>query len=101
MQVKISYTAELGDVPREVSNILKSIDFDLNKAGLDLERAFEELNNGELADAKVHMNLFKGRLQKMFARLADCQVVLEGYENVVNQQAAPKPTLQQENSIEE
>jgi hypothetical protein len=101
MQVKISYTAELGDVPREVSNILKSIELELDKSRLDLEHAFNTLNLNELSDSKVHMNLFKTKLQKMFVRLSDCQIVLEDYENVLNQQQVPKPSLQQDKPIEE
>jgi hypothetical protein len=101
MQVKISYTAEIGDVPREVSNILKLIDLDLDKSRLDLEHAYNTLNLNDLNDAKAHMNLFKTKLQKMFARLTDCQVVLEGYEEVVNKQSIPKPSLQQDKPIEE
>jgi hypothetical protein len=100
MQVKISYTAELSDVPKEVSNILKSIEVELDKSHRDLQRAIGELSENEISDAKANMNMFKTRLQKMFARLADCQVVLEGYEDVINKQSTPKSSVQQEKSVE-
>jgi hypothetical protein len=103
MQVKISYTSELNEVPKEVSSILLQVSREIRRSEEDLERSISSLEENRLDEAKVHMNLFKTKLQKMFSRLTDCQIVLDGYENAINQkqQQSESPFKNQENSVEE
>lgn len=90
MQVKISYTAEVTDVPKEVANILNMLSNDVHKLYGMIETIQNSLDEAETASAKSNINLTKEKMQKMFARLTDCQVIIEGYEGVVNQKNVNK-----------
>jgi hypothetical protein len=90
MQVKISYTAEVTDVPKEVANILNMLSNDVHKLYGMIETIQNSLDEAETASAKSNINLTKEKMQKMFARLTDCQVIIEGYEGVVNQKNVSK-----------
>ena len=90
MQVKISYTAEVTDVPKEVANILNMLSNDVPKLYGMIETIQNSLDEAETASAKSNINLTKEKMQKMFARLTDCQVIIEGYEGVVNQKNVSK-----------
>jgi len=85
MQVKISYTAEIVDVPKEVANILGTLEDDSAKLKSLIQTSKINLLELDLNAAKSDMNLVKEKMQRMFARLTDCQVILAGYEDVVNQ----------------
>jgi hypothetical protein len=85
MQVKISYTAEIVDVPKEVANILRTLEDDSAKLNSLIQTSKINLLELDLNAAKSDMNLVKEKMQRMFARLTDCQVILTGYEDVVNQ----------------
>lgn len=95
MQVKISYTAEVTDVPQEVSNILNTLTIE----GADffdvVQEAKDHLDNSDLPIARLKMRFLTEKLQKMFSRLTDCQVILDGYERVINSQTQPQQPVQE------
>jgi hypothetical protein len=86
MQVKVSYTSDLEDVPDEVANISNTLSKDIEKFQKLMQEASVDLSNREVVLAKLKLKTGMEKLQKMFARLTDCQVILEGYEKVKNPQ---------------
>lgn len=86
MQVKISYTAEVEDVPAEVSNILNTLSTQSSELQELIYEAQGLLNDKDpVSLPKIKLKLMSDKLQKMFARLTDCQVILDGYEKVTAQ----------------
>lgn len=84
MQVKVTYTSELDDVPEEVSLILGGLGNDSHKFDLLVREAAKDLKDGEVSLAKSKVASSMEKLQKMFARLTDCKSILEGYESAKN-----------------
>lgn len=98
MQVKISYTAEVEDVPLEVSNILNTLDAQSHELQELINEVQTLLNSKEpVSLTKIKLKLMSDRLQKMFARLTDCQVILDGYEKVTNQTKQQQETNESQN----
>lgn len=86
MQVKVTYTSELDDVPDEVSLILGGLANESHKFDLLVREASKDLKDGETSLAKSKITNCLEKLQKMFSRLTDCKSILEGYENAKNPQ---------------
>ena len=100
MQVKVTYTSELEDVPEEVANILEAVASESSKFQQILQDLQKDLVAKEISVAKPRLKLAMEKLQKMFARITDCHVILEGYEKVKTQpqqaQQQPAQTTQTE-----
>lgn len=97
MQVKVSYTSDLDDVPEEVALITQGLNSDIEKFETLMREATKDLRAGEISLGKMKLKTGMAKLQKMFARLTDCQVILEGYEKVKNpQEQEQKPSSQTE-----
>lgn len=96
MQVKVSYTSNIEDIPEEVANIVNGVSTDLNKFQTFVDELGVDLKDRDLSLAKLKLKAGMEKLQKMYARLGDCQVILEGYEKVINHQIP-----QQEPVVEE
>jgi hypothetical protein len=86
MQVKVSYTSDLEDVPYEVASISNGLAKEIEKFQKLMQEASNDLHDKEVVLAKLKLKTGMEKLQKMFARLTDCQVILEGYEKVKNPQ---------------
>jgi hypothetical protein len=86
MQVKVSYTSDLEDVPDEVASISSGLVKEIEKFQKLMQEASNDLHDREVVLAKLKLKTGMEKLQKMFARLTDCQVILEGYEKVKNPQ---------------
>jgi hypothetical protein len=84
MQVKVSYTSDLEDIPDEVANIINTLTTDITNFDILIKESVKDLQNSDIVLAKIKMKLCSQKLQKMFARLTDCQVILDGYEKVKN-----------------
>lgn len=98
MQVKISYTAEVSDVPQEVSNILNTLTREATDFLDVVEETKTHLEEHELPISKLKMKVLMEKLQKMFARLTDCQVILDGYEKVIDSQPQGQQPTQEQNA---
>lgn len=97
MQVKVSYTSDLDDVPEEVALITQGLNSDIEKFETLMREATKDLRTGEVSLGKMKLKTGMAKLQKMFARLTDCQVILEGYDKVKNpQEQEQKPSSQTE-----
>jgi hypothetical protein len=95
MQVKVSYTSELEDVPDEVALITQGLSSDIERFETLMREAYKDLRAGEVSLGKMKLKTGMTKLQKMFARLTDCQVILDGYEKVKNpQEQEQKPSSQ-------
>lgn len=95
MQVKVSYTSELEDVPDEVALITQGLSSDIERFETLMREAYKDLRAGEVSLGKMKLKTGMTKLQKMFARLTDCQVILDGYEKVKNpQEQEQKPSPQ-------
>ena len=101
MQVKISYTAEDSDVPKEVSNILNTV-IDEGESFIELVQETKDLLiDSDLQVSRAKMKQMTEKLQKLFARLTDCQVILDSYEKMLagqlNQQVTQDNNAKSEN----
>lgn len=94
MQVKVTYTSELDDIPEEVSLILGGLANDSHKFDLLVREASKDLKDGETSLAKGKIINCLERLQKMFSRLTDCKSILEGYESAKNPQQTQNAVTQ-------
>lgn len=93
MQVKVSYTSDLEDVPDEVALITQGLNSDIEKFETLMREATKDLRAGEVSLGKMKLKTGMAKLQKMFARLTDCQVILDGYDKVKNpSQEQKQPT---------
>jgi hypothetical protein len=84
MQVKISYTADIKDVPKEVANVLNTVSGELEIVDSILDSAKEYLSAGKNTVSKLQLSSTKEILQKIFVRITDCETILDGYEKVLN-----------------
>ena len=84
MQVKISYTADIKDVPKEVANVLNTVSGELEIVESILDSAKEFLSAGKSTVSKSQLSSTKEILQKIFVRITDCETILDGYEKVLN-----------------
>lgn len=90
MQVKISYTVDMADVPKEVSSILSGLTAESEQLVRLVGESTHCLRSNDLGVAKLHISFLKEILQRMFSRLTDCQTILEGYEKALNPQQESK-----------
>lgn len=86
MQVKISYTSDISDVPKEVAGILQRLVEDSEQLSKMVNESQLSLKENELSVSKIQILAVKEKLQKMFGRLTDCQSILDGYEKALNPQ---------------
>jgi hypothetical protein len=85
MQVKISYTTDIKDVPKEVANVLNTVKTDLQTVETVLNSTSTFLTTGGTGSLpKSQLSSVKEILQKVFVRITDCEVILDGYEKVLN-----------------
>ena len=85
MEVKVQYTVELDDIPKEVQSLLPSCeDFwpQIANAGCLIDEGSYSLGLEEIE--KVRREMYK-----VDQRLADCQAILKGYLNVKNNPMQP------------
>ncbi len=101
MQVKISYTADSSDVPQEVSNILNTLTTEGEALLVLVDETKLLLNDNELSVSRTKMKQMTEKVQKLFARLTDCQVILDSYEKILtgqlNQQNLQESNAKSEN----
>ena len=92
MKVGISYAVELEDIPEEVENLLRDVQWDL--VGI-LEEILKDIHDGDFSSAFGDINNLRKEVQKLDTRLEDCYTILVGYLKVrdqLAQQAAAPPS---------
>lgn len=89
MIVKLTYSAELEEVPGEVSKIVSSVNGELENLVNDLSIVSANLENID-PDVKTALSKIDFSLrfiEKLDTKLKDCQSILSGYLGVLEQQA--------------
>ena len=82
MKVGISYQVELEDVPEELGNLVKHVQWDLK---VILDGLISEINSGDYSAALANIKNIKYNLQRTDSRLEDCRAILSGYINVMQE----------------
>jgi len=89
MIVKLTYSAELEEVPSEVAKIVDSTVLEMEDICRDLSGVHSDLTKKE-ADVKTAISKIEFAMkfvEKLDTRLKDCQSILSGYASVLEQQA--------------
>lgn len=92
MIVKLTYSAELEEVPSEVGKIVDSTVLEMEDICRDLSGVQSDLTKKE-ADVKTALSKIEFAMkfvEKLDTRLKDCQSILSGYISVLEQQETEK-----------
>lgn len=93
MIVKLTYSAELEEVPSEVGKIVDSTVLEMEDICRDLSGVQSDLTKKE-ADVKTALSKIEFAMkfvEKLDTRLKDCQSILSGYVSVLEQQEQAPP----------
>ena len=81
MKVGISYAVELEDVPEEVENLLRDVQWDLRTR---LEGIIAQVASGNFSKLGEDIKSIRSDLVKTDTRLEDCYTILARYVKVLN-----------------
>tara|TARA_R110000824_G_scaffold13788_3_gene59441 strand:- start:77 stop:433 length:357 start_codon:yes stop_codon:yes gene_type:complete len=84
MKVGISYAVELEEIPEEVEDLLRDVQWDLFGK---IEEIIEQLRSGDFPKLDTQMKNLRTNVARLDTRLEDCYTILVGYVNVLNQLA--------------
>ena len=103
MRVKIAYTVNLKDVPKEVSDLMVKAVEAVEDAVEVSRRIKGLLTVGEIkiSEARNQLHFARTRMELADTIFADCESILEGYENAVNQLEQQKLLKEQEDEIQD
>ena len=107
MIVKLTYSAELDEVPAEVGNIVDATASEMSTLSHELELVANDLTKKE-PDVKTALSKIEFTMkfiEKLDTKLKDCQSILSGYLAVLEQQkqkteTKPQVVTQSEDSEE-
>ena len=85
MRVKISYGVELDQIPEEVQKLFDVVGEALHTLDKQSDTIDDLLQSEEVESCISLMNKMRDTLGKMDARIADLSLILEGYNNYLNQ----------------
>jgi len=85
MKVGISYAVELEEIPEEVEDLLRDVQWDLFGK---IEEIIEHLRSGDFSKLDTEMKSLRNNVARLDTRLEDCYTILVGYVNILNQLAA-------------
>jgi hypothetical protein len=94
MQVKVQYTVDLEDVPKEVIKLLPKL-LDYTPEVAHIERLITE---GKTVKAIEALGDFRRSLYRADQRLVDSQTILKGYLNITSE--PPSNILQPEAEVD-
>lgn len=97
MIVKLTYSAELEEVPSEVGKIVDSTVLEMEEVCRDLSSVQNDLTKKE-ADVKTALSKIEFTMkfiEKLDTKLKDCQSILSGYLSVLEQQNQQEDTKPQ------
>ena len=77
MKVKISYTVQLDDVPRQVRMFL--IDEDVSTIPREYDNLLKLINDSSIDQALHEIDVFRRNLASIDQKLDDAQSILDGY----------------------
>ena len=77
MKVKISYTVELDDVPRQVYKLL--IDEKVSVISRDYDNILKVIDDNNIEQALHEIDIFRRNLALIDQKLDDAQSILDGY----------------------
>ena len=84
MKVGISYAVELEEIPAEVEDLIRDVQWDL--LGI-LENIIKDINAGDFSTVFTDINNLRKHVHKLDTRLEDCYTILGGYLKVRQQLA--------------
>jgi len=87
MKVGISYAVELEDIPEEVENLLRDIQWDLSGK---LEEIIEMIRSSDYSKLDREIKQLRHNLATVDTRLEDCYTILLGYVKVLRDLAAQR-----------
>jgi hypothetical protein len=82
MKATISYSVEIEDIPYEIQNLIKDVQWDLQKK---LDELCSLIQEEDFSAAHESINNINFNLQRTFGRLIDVRQLIDGYVDVVNQ----------------
>ena len=82
MKVGISYAVELEEIPEEVEDLLRDVQWDLSGK---IEEIIEQVRSGDFSNLGATIKTLRGNLNRVDTRLEDCYTILVGYVKVLNQ----------------
>ena len=106
MIVKLTYSAELEEVPGEVGKIVDSTILEMEDVCRDLSGVQSDLTKKE-ADVKTALSKIEFAMkfvEKLDTRLKDCKSILSGYMTVLEQQkeqSTPQTVKQPEQTVKQ
>lgn len=102
MIVKLTYSAELDEVPSEVASMVDKTSQDLEELLEDLRFVSESLHKTEpdVASSLSKIKFAMRFVEKLDTRLKDCDSILSGYSNVIEQQEQKNQSPVQEVSTD-
>ena len=84
MKVGISYAVELEDIPEEVENLLRDVQWDLSGK---IEEIITQVRSGDFSTLAADIKTLRDNLGRTETRLEDCYTILAGYVSILNQLA--------------
>ena len=87
MKVGISYAVELEDIPEEVENLLRDVQWDLRGK---LEEIIAQVRSGDFSSLEVEIKTLRNNLLRVDTRMEDCYKILVGYVQLLNRLAEEK-----------
>jgi len=84
MKVGISYAVELEEIPEEVEDLLRDVQWDLLGK---IEEIIEQVRSGDFSNLAADIKILRDNLGRTDTRLEDCHTILAGYVNILNQLA--------------
>lgn len=96
MRVKISYTVDLDEVEKEVSEIMCRAASDLDFAYQEVTRIQVDLDTktGNLKSKIEQLDIIRRKMAKADQVLSDCQLIIEGLEVTKKQLEEQKNEIQ-------
>jgi hypothetical protein len=82
MKVGISYAVELEEIPEEVEDLLRDVQWDLFGK---IEEIITQVRSGDFSNLTADIKTLRDNLGRADTRLEDCYAILVGYVKVLNQ----------------
>ena len=89
MKVKVTYTVDLEDIPREADLLLDRVHASLDDLFIDLKKLGVTQSPGSELTAAQEIDDLRRKLYGVDTLLADTEAILRGYVATVNNQKSP------------
>tara|TARA_Y100000296_G_C5106134_1_gene222660 strand:+ start:416 stop:760 length:345 start_codon:yes stop_codon:yes gene_type:complete len=95
MRVKIAYSADIEDIPREVCKLIQALS--INHEGL-IDRVVLNLEEDSVDSAIENIDKVRQEMYQVDQRLADCSAILQGY--IKTKYTPPPDTSEMQDTLE-